>query len=73
MTSLEAAMSDMNKNDNRKVERYINKSKTISKIYNNTAWNSKQNRMGFILHLQERFAKRLSRILGEQVDETTLS
>ena len=73
MTSLEAAMSDMNKMRQQEGRDIYQKIENHLKELQQYRLELETEQNGFILHLQERFSKRLSRILGDQIDEETLA
>ena len=73
MTSLEAAIFDMNKMRQQEGRDLYKKIGDYLRELQQYRLELETEQNGFILHLQERFSKRLSRILGEKIDEQTLA
>ena len=73
ITSLEAAMTDLNRTRQTEGREIYEKMNHHLRNLQQSRLELETERSGFIMHLQERFAKRLSRILGERIDEKTLA
>ena len=73
ITSLEAAMTDLNRTRQTEGKEIYEKMNHHLRDLQQFRLELETEQSGFIMHLQERFAKRLSRILGERIDEQTLA